>query len=310
MTISVVPEGALAYGMQLPVQSLSTRVSMPWEQTGTVADMNRVAQACDAAGFLYVAVCHHVAIPREPAEAMSTQWFDPIATLGYLAGQTHRTRLMTNVYVAPYRHPLDSAKAFATLDALSEGRLIIGIGAGHVEGEFDALGVPFAERGARTDAALSVLDQALRTEWTNDVGQRPRPVQHPRPPLWIGGSGKPALRRVAHIGDGWIPQATSLEQLPADIDWIRREVERVRPGASPEIGYHLLAHVGEPTWELPKGVLKGSADRIAGFANDRLGVLGVAHLQVRLLARDVEELCDQVTAFGAEVGPLLRRKPL
>jgi probable F420-dependent oxidoreductase len=283
---------------------------MPWEQEGTVADMLRVAQACDAAGFLYVAVCHHVAIPREPAEMMSTQWFDPIPTLAYVAAHTTRTRLMTNVYVAPYRHPLDSAKAFATLDALSGGRLIIGIGAGHVEGEFAALGVPFAERGGRTDAALAVLDAALTREWTGEVGQRPRPVQQPRPPLWIGGSGKPALRRVAQIGDGWIPQATPLDQLAHDIEWIRRERDRVRPGASPEIGYHLIAHVGDASWELPKGVLHGSADRIAAFANDRLGAIGVSHLQVRLMARDVQELCDQVAAFGAEVGPQLQRVPL
>ena len=91
-TVSVVPDGVLAYGMQLPVQALSVRVSMPWEREGTVADMVRVAQACDDAGFLYVAVCHHVAIPREPAEMMSTQWFDPIATLAYLAARHRRAR--------------------------------------------------------------------------------------------------------------------------------------------------------------------------------------------------------------------------
>ena len=83
------------------MQALSTRVAMPWErERGTVDDMVRVAQACDAAGFLYVAACHHVAIPREPAEMMSTTWFDPVATLGFLAAHTQRTRLMTNVYVA------------------------------------------------------------------------------------------------------------------------------------------------------------------------------------------------------------------
>jgi probable F420-dependent oxidoreductase len=309
-TVSIIPDGVLAYGMQLPVQSLSTRVSMPWEQQGSVADMVRVAQACEAAGFLYVAVCHHVAIPREPAEAMSTQWFDPIATLGYLAAQTSRVRLMTNVYVAPYRHPLDSAKAFATLDALSDGRLIIGIGAGHVEGEFEALGVPFSERGARTDAALAQILDALTNEWIGDVGQHPRPVQQPHPPIWIGGSGKPALRRVAQIGDGWIPQATPLERLGGDIDWIRHERDRVRPGAQLEIGYHLVAYVGDASWDVPKGVLRGEPGRIIEFANAKLGALGVSHLQVRLMAQSAAEQCDQIAAFGAEVGPHLQRVAL
>ncbi|HUI47049.1 MAG TPA: TIGR03619 family F420-dependent LLM class oxidoreductase [Acidimicrobiia bacterium] len=313
-TVSVVPEGVLAYGMQLPVQALSVRVSMPWEREGTVEDMARVAQACDTAGFLYVAVCHHVAIPPEPAEMMSTQWFDPIATLGYLAARTTRTRLMTNVFIAAYQPPLATAKAFATLDRLSNGRLIVGIGAGHVEGEFDALGVSFAGRGRLADRALEIISAALTDEWTDPgsgrVGQRPRPVQRPHPPIWIGGSGKPALRRVATMADGWIPQATPLDQLPADIETILRERDRVRPGAVPEIGYHLVAHVGEPTWELPKGVMHGSPDRIAEFANKRLGAIGVSHLQVRLYARDASEQCDQIAAFGAEVGPHLVRTPL
>lgn len=308
--VSVVPDGVLAYGMQLPVQSLSQRVSMPWEQDGTVDDLVQVARACDDAGFLYVAVCHHVAIPRVPAETMSTQWFDPVATLAYVAAHTTHTRLMTNVFVAAYEHPLVAAKAFATLDVLSRGRLIAGVGAGHVEGEFDALGVPFHERGVRTDDALRAIKHALTEEWTGDAGQRPRPVQQPHPPIWIGGSGKPALRRVAAIGDGWIPQATPLDRLPADIEWILRERDRVRPGAVPEIGYHLLAHLGEPSWELPAGVLHGSADRIIDFANARLGAIGISHVQVRLMGRSASEQCDQIAAFGEQVGPHLTRTAL
>jgi alkanesulfonate monooxygenase SsuD/methylene tetrahydromethanopterin reductase-like flavin-dependent oxidoreductase (luciferase family) len=241
---------------------------------------------------------------------MSTQWYDPIATLGFLAAQTATVKLMTNVFVAAYEHPLVAAKQFATVDRLSNGRAILGIGAGHVEGEFDALDVSFKDRGAATDNALRVIKDALTHEWIDDVGQRPRPVQTPHPPIWIGGSGRPALRRVAHLGDGWIPQATTLDQLPLDIEWILRERDKVRPGAVPEIGYHLVAHVGEPTWELPKGVMKGEPGRIVDFANSRLGAIGVSHLQVRLLARDAQEQCDQLAAFGAEVGPHLTRKQL
>ena len=233
----------VAYGIQLPIQALSTRVAMPWEaEHGTVADLARVAQACDAAGFLYVAACHHVAIPREPAEAMSTTWFDPVATLGFLAALTQRTRLMTNVYVASYQHPLQTAKAFATVDALSNGRLLFGVGAGHVEGEFDALGVPFKERGAITDEAIDAILGSWLDEWAPhdgarwkyaDVGQGPRPVQQPHPPIWIGGSGKPALRRVARIGDGWIPQATPPDRLPEDIAYILRERDACGPARCP-----------------------------------------------------------------------------
>jgi probable F420-dependent oxidoreductase len=319
-TVSIVPEGKLAYGLQLPVQALSVRTSMPWErERGTVDDMVRVARACDDAGFLYVAVCHHVAIPSGPAEMMSTTWFDPVPTLGFLAAQTTRTRVMTNVYVAAYQHPLQTAKAFATLDALSGGRVILGVGAGHVEGEFDALGVPFHERGAITDETIDAITAAWLVEWAPhdgarfkyaDVGQRPRPVQQPRPPIWIGGSGRPALRRVAARGDGWIPQGTPRTQMPDDIAYILTERDKVRPGAVPEIGYITeYVHVGDASWDLPKHTLHGSPQRIIDSLNE-LGAMGVSHLQIRFASSSAEELCDQVAAFGRDVGPHLTRAPL
>ena len=105
--------------------------------------MGAAAKAADRAGFFYVAVCDHIVIPRDKAETMSTTWFHPVATLAWVAGQTERVNLLTNVYVPAYRHPLESAKMFSTLDTLSGGRVILGVGAGHVEGEFDALGLDY-----------------------------------------------------------------------------------------------------------------------------------------------------------------------
>ena len=293
---------------------------MEWERAGSsVDDMLAVAEACDTAGFLYVAVCHHVAIPREPAEMMSTQWFDPIPTLAFIAARTSRTRVMTNVFVAAYQHPLQTAKAFATLDALSNGRTIVGVGVGHVEGEFDALGVPFAERGAITDEAIDAITTALTDEWPEhagprwsfkDVGQRPRPVQQPRPPIWIGGSGKPALRRVAARGDGWIPQGTPRRQLPDDIAYILRHRDEVRPGAVPEVGFITeTVYVGEPDFDIGRYSVSGSPQQLVDSFNE-LGAIGVSHLQLRFASRSASELCDQVAAFGREVGPHLTRRAL
>src|SRR5919204_3900737 len=115
--VTVVPAGKLVFGIQLPTVALSTMVAAAWEreQGVGVPELVQAAQAADRAGFFYVAVCDHVAIPRQLAPAMSTTWYEPISTLGFLAGQTARTRLMTNVFVGPYRHPLQTAKAFATL---------------------------------------------------------------------------------------------------------------------------------------------------------------------------------------------------
>jgi hypothetical protein len=187
---------------------------------------------------------------------------------------------------------------------------------GHVEGEFDVLGVPFKERGARTDEAIDALSVALTDEWPkhsgeywsfDDVGQRPRPVQSPRPPIWIGGSGKPALRRVAARGDGWIPQGTPRKQLPDDIAYILRHRDALRPGAVPEIGYITeMVYVGEPDFDIGRYSVSGSPQQLIDSFNE-LGAIGVSHLQLRFASRSASELCDQVAAFGAEVGPHLTR---
>jgi len=311
--VTVVPAGKLVFGIQLPTVALSTMVAAPWERENGagVSELVRAAQAADRAGFFYVAVCDHVAIPRLLAPAMSTTWYEPISTLGFLAGQTTRTRLMTNVFVGPYRHPLQTAKAFATLDTLSGGRVILGMGAGHVEKEFDALGLPFAERGRLLDDSVDGVKDAWSDEFTgagdDQVGMRPRPVQRPRPPIWIGGSSRPALRRVAARGDGWIPQGTPRKKMPDSIAYLRAQLDDVRPGAEPEIGVITEAmYVGEPDWEVARGTITGPPEKLAESMNE-YGAMGVSHLQVRFQSRSIDELCDQIERFGVEVGPHLTR---
>src|SRR3954447_7006879 len=137
----IVPPSALVFGIQLPVQAQSTYFVEGWELSAGPAEVAQVAQAADRAGFFYVAVCDHVVIPDELAPRMSAVWWDTIATLGWLAGLTTQTRLLSSVFNLTYRHPLVSAKSFATLDVVSSGRAIVGVGAGHVEKEFTALGI-------------------------------------------------------------------------------------------------------------------------------------------------------------------------
>jgi probable F420-dependent oxidoreductase len=311
--VTIVPPGKLVFGIQLPSVALSTMVAAPWERENGagVPELVSAAQAADGAGFFYVAVCDHVAIPRPLASAMSTTWYEPISTLGFLAGHTKQTHLMTNVFVGPYRHPLQTAKAFATLDTLSGGRVILGMGAGHVEKEFDALGLSFAARGRMLDDAVDGVKEAWRDEFTGSgddaVGMRPRPVQQPRPPIWIGGSSRPALRRVAERGDGWIPQGTPREKMPESIAYLRAHRDGVRPGAEPEIGVITEAmYVGEPDWEVARGTITGPPAKLAESMNE-YGAMGVSHLQVRFQSRSIDELCDQIGRFGAEVGPQLSR---
>jgi len=312
--VQVIPPGTLAFGMQLPVTAQSRQFAQDWETDAGTSEIVRIAQACDRHGFFYLAVSDHVAVPRAAAAAMSTVWYDTIATLGFLAATTERVRLLSYVWVLPYRHPLASAKAFATLDALSNGRVIIGVGAGHLQGEFEMLDVPFAGRGKRLDEGIDLLALALEEEYPQfagtywqvaDLGIRPRPVQQPRPPIWVGGSTVPALRRAAERGDGWLPQGVPEMGMEAAIALIREHRARTRGDAPIEIGMNSpFLYVGTPPFEVPAGTLSGDPEAIAVQLRQRKH-LGVSHMGIRFRTRSCNELLDQIEAFGTQVAPHL-----
>ncbi|MFZ0173433.1 MAG: TIGR03619 family F420-dependent LLM class oxidoreductase [Acidimicrobiales bacterium] len=297
--------------MTLPVQGQSRLMAESWEASAGPPEMARVARACEAAGFDNVSVCDHVAVPRQLADRMSTVWYDPVATLGWLAGITARLRLLSQIYVLPYRHPLQTAKSFATLDALSGGRAVLGVGTGHVEAEFGALGVSFADRGRLTDEAVRALRRLFADEWgggagePDDLGQQPRPVQPGGPPIWVGGSTAPARRRAALLGDGWLPQGPpriGMQAAVAEILALREEAGKA--GEPFAMGDMAAFYVGEPAWETGRYCLAAPGERIAEFLLGR-AAMGVTHVQVRLRSRDTEELEDQIAAFAGSVVPLL-----
>lgn len=289
------------FGMQLPVQAQSTYFVEPWEHDAGPAEMAAVAVAADHSGFFYVGVCDHVAIPAELVPAMSAVWYDTVATLGWLAAQTTTTRLLSSVFNVTYRHPLVTANSFATLDRLSGGRTILGVGAGHVVKEFAALDVDFGSRGAATDEALRVIDVALREGVVGEVSIEPRAVQQPRPPIWVGGGAPAAVRRAARHADGWLPQGTPLDQMPPLVDLYRSE----RGDDTGDIGaISEWIYVGDPSWDLGRPAVTGTPEQIAEVLR-KWAAVGVNHLQVRFPSRSASELVDQVTAFGTTVGPLL-----
>jgi probable F420-dependent oxidoreductase len=297
----IVPAGEVVFGIQLPVQAQSKYFVEPWELTAGPAEVAAVAQAADRAGFFYVAVCDHVVIPDDLAPRMSAVWWDTIATLGWLAGLTTRTRLLSSVFNLTYRHPLVGAKSFATLDLISGGRTIVGVGAGHVEKEFAALDVDFSARGRLLDEALVVFDRALTEGGVDGLQLAPGPVQQPRPPIWVGGAAPAAVRRAARLADGWLPQGTPLDQMPPLVDLYRSE----RGDDTGDIGaISDWIYVGEPSWDVNRPCVSGSPEQIAD-ALLQWAKVGVNHLQVRFPSRGVDELADQVTAFGEQVGPLL-----
>ena len=193
--------------------------------------------------------------------------------------------------------------------------MILGVGAGHLEAEFAALGIDFARRGALLDDAIDVIAKAFVDEfpqhdgpvWTvHDVGIRPRPVQRPRPPIWVGGNTPAALRRAAARGDGWLPQGTVRDQLPGQIATIREHRRRVRGDVPIEIGANSeWLYLGKPSFDLEPNSRTGSGEAIAASLLE-LRAMGVSHCGVRFRTRSCDELVDQIGAFAADVAPHLQ----
>jgi probable F420-dependent oxidoreductase len=189
----------------------------------TATTMQVCARAAEDAGVDDLWVADHIAIPPDDAEGSGGRYLDPLATLAYLAGATQRINLGTGVLVLPYRPPLATAKWIATIQELSGGRMLLGVGAGWMAAEFRALGVDRAKRGAITDSTLAFLQRCFANDVVEANGQsllfRPRP---PRPPIFVGGAAPHALRRAARFGDGWMPMGGDPEALRAQIEALQR----------------------------------------------------------------------------------------
>jgi len=316
--VRAIPAGEVVWGYQLPIQSQSLLYAESWEENAGPEELATIARRAEEAGCFAVAVCDHTAIPTRLADRMSTVWWDTIATLGYLAACTERVRLLSHVLILAQRHPLRASKELATLDVLSNGRIIAGIGAGHVEEEYELFGQPFATRGKATDEAIRSLALALEEEFptlpgpiwpATGLGAKPRPIQRPRPPIWIGGSSPAALRRTARLGDGWLPQGTPRPQMAEQIQTIKSHRQEFRDGAPVDIGAVVetihLRGVGEKDAPETAQII-GSPQMVAESLNEFVA-MGVNFLLVRFPATSMEGLCDQMAAFGESVAPLLAK---
>lgn len=199
-------------------------LKLPQFGPGTDPDvMLRWAQFGEAAGFHFILTGDHIALTPEVQVDYPAPYYEPFTTMGWIAGKTERIKLGFTVIVVPYRHPTLLAHLTSTLDQLSGGRLIVGVGVGWAESEFEVLGMPFRERGKMTDEYLA----AIKLLWTNDtasfdgqyvsfsdVSVSPRPKQQPNPPIWVGGNSRVAMKRAVLLGDAWHP-------IGARTDWLR-----------------------------------------------------------------------------------------
>ena len=253
----------------------------------------------------------------------SGESMEQITLLSYIAGQTSKIRLVTSVLIVPHRNPLIAAMSLATLDLLSEGLLVVGVGVGWMREEFQALGLPpFEERGAVTDEYI----RAFKVLWTeddphfqgkyisfDDISFLPKPVQKPHPPIWVGGESRPALRRTAELADGWYPLGSNPtfpmgtpEQLKAGLERLAGYAERFgRDPSTIETIYRthqfeLLKQAAGPD-RLP---FVGDADQIAGDIRQYQD-MGVTSMIWDFLRQtdDLDSMLGLMEDFSTQVWP-------
>jgi probable F420-dependent oxidoreductase len=222
------------FGLHLPASS----------PTVTTEDLVRFAQQAEALGFYCLTVADHIVVPKDISVPYpytidgkypgAGYHLETLTTMSFLAGATKRIRFATSVMIAPYRNPILTAKMLSSLDVLSNGRVIVGLGVGWMKEEFDNLQAPpFEDRGKVTDEYI----KAFRELWTSDnpsfkgkycnfsnVVFLPKPVQKPTIPIWIGGHSKQALRRAGQLGDGWHPIG-GVPTIPLEPDDMKRDME-------------------------------------------------------------------------------------
>ena len=223
---------------------------LTWEMDATVDDIGRVGEAADRLGYHHMTCSEHIGLPSSEAARRGIRYWDPLATFGYLAARTQQIRFATMTLVLGYHHPLAIVKRYGTLDHVSNGRVILGLGVGSLKEEFDLLGAPFDNRGARGDDALRALRAALPTTEPAYDGEfysfgeltvDPCAVQS-HMPFWIGGRTKRSLRRAVTLADGWcpfnVPLATAAEwlrawELPEDFEVVLMAEQLLDPVGNP-----------------------------------------------------------------------------
>ncbi len=292
--------------------------------------LTTVVRHAEEAGFHSVVLGDHIVFPKDISSrypyssdaihpgSIEGETLEKLTLLTFIAGKTRRIRIVTGVMISPNRNPVVAAKTLASMDILSEGRLIVGVGAGWMREEFEALGLPpFEERGAVSNEYI----RAFKELWTkadpcfrgkycsfSNIRFEPKPVQKPHPPIWIGGESPAALRRAAVLGDGWHPIGLNPRFPLETLDQLRRAMRRldslaIEAGRNPrdiEVAYRV------PTYELDSHSHSkpfiGGADEVAGDVR-AFAEIGVGHLVFDFRSNDVNRTLELIDGFANKVMP-------
>jgi probable F420-dependent oxidoreductase len=275
---------------QLAVGSpVVTRSGAQWADEGSIEDLARIAEAADRLGYHHLTCSEHIALPSSELGRRGAIYWDPLATFGYLAARTERIRFATSVLVLAYHHPLEIAKRYGTLDKISNGRVILGVGVGTLKEEFDLIGAPFDDRALRSDDALKALRASLSQRLPEYHGLfydfeglvvDPCSVQD-HLPIWVGGRTLRSLRRAVTLADGWCPFAVTPSQaaewlervdVPSGFEVVLPPTERLDP-------------VGEPA----------KTQEVLG----ETAALGATIIMAGFASRTLEEYLEQLDALAA-----------
>jgi probable F420-dependent oxidoreductase len=282
-----------------------------WEMRDDPRALIAVAKRADELGYAWLPCSDHVVVPKRALESMGATWYEPATTLSFVAGVTERIRLLTHVLVLAYHSPFDIAKQYATLDRLSGGRVILGVGAGHLRPEFRALHAGYDHRGDVLDEYIRIIDALWTQEEASFEGERfhfeglhlaPRPLQQPRPPIWVGGNSRRAARRAAELGDGWVPFEVTTDEVRDRLAYVARlgvretPLDVVVPAGPVEIRQQPIDGVRAP--------FSGSREQVIEDirAYEAAGATGMT---VSFRARSLEEHIEKLERFAREIAGAL-----
>lgn len=219
-------------GFSMPNIVQLKAISQPWESAVTGADQTKMVKWAEKLGYEMVAVPEHHIVPNEHVALSGPHYLSAYTTMAYWAGATEKIRVNSCISILPLQHPIVTAKALASMDWLSSGRVTITFAVGWLEGEFDTLGVDFHQRGAMSEEYI----QAIIELWTKekpefegkyvsfrDITFEPKCFQKPHLPIWFGGDADPVLQRIARYATGWWPFLTKPDDIPAKIDFIKSQ---------------------------------------------------------------------------------------
>jgi len=285
----------LNVGIVTPVLTLLPGAHATWEESGTFADVVGIVREADRLGYHHCTCSEHVAVPVPVAQTRGARYWDPLATFGALSAHTTTIRFAAHVVVLGYHHPLAIAKRYGTLDAVTDGRVILGVGVGSLREEFEMLGAPFDDRGVRADDAMRALRVALSEREPAYHGRYydfagfvvdPQPRQT-RVPMWVGGRTGRSLRRAVELGDGWAPFGLRTAELDEMLTRARDTAAwaaRTEPLEVVLQNEHPLDPIGEPA-------------RV-GEALTRFVEIGATGLNVRFVHHSPAHYCEQLGALA------------